>query len=50
MSALRGKKYTMLSDINLARRKISNVSTIKDDNRPSTRDTEKQEAYGMSEC
>lgn len=29
MSALRGRKYTMLSDISLARRKISNVETVK---------------------
>lgn len=32
MSALRGRKYTMLSDISLARRKISNVSTVKNEN------------------
>lgn len=32
MSALRGRKYTMLSDISLARRKISNVTVVKDKN------------------
>lgn len=31
MSALRGRKYTMLSDIILARRKISNVVSVKGD-------------------
>lgn len=32
MSTLRGRKYTMLSDISLARRKISNVPSVKDEN------------------
>lgn len=32
MSAFRGMKNTMLSDISLAKRKISNVDTIKEEN------------------